>query len=244
MHMPFWYVAFISYLFQQFLNLFGLLLSKHDISISRLSDFFCRSSKIHLTSASYIPVKHQAYLYEVAIGSRLQPPHNVIENIVVSVSSKQFLAVLPKNLLAKIFHFIHKNLRWCQYSFKWEKLKFFVRNIKLHLSFWSDMLLFSPCSRSGCWDIRFIGARSERVCHFLAYSLVETCISKIRSHWIAHYENPFLADSEIYILIFQILMHASVNSCSVWSIFLLFVVQFLKLWWIVIGCWDLQLCCS
>jgi hypothetical protein len=24
--------------------------------------------------------------------------------------------------------------------------------------------------------------------------------------------------------------------------FLLFVVQFLKLWWIVIGCWDLKLC--
>jgi hypothetical protein len=126
MHMPFWYVAFISYLFQQFLNLLGLLLSKHDISISWLSDFFCRSSKIHLSSTSYIPVKHQAYLYEVAISSRLQPPHNVIENIVVSVSSKQFSAVLPKNLLAKIFHFIHKNLRWCQYSFKWEKLKFFL----------------------------------------------------------------------------------------------------------------------
>jgi hypothetical protein len=77
-----WSVAFISYLFQQFLNPIGLLLYKHDVSISRLSDFSCRPSKIHLKSTPYIPLKYQAYLCEVALGSRLQPPHSMIEVIV------------------------------------------------------------------------------------------------------------------------------------------------------------------
>jgi hypothetical protein len=86
------------YLFQWFLNLIGLLLSGHDVSNPRLSGFSCRLSEINLTSAPYIPMKCQAYLCKVVVGSRLQPPHNLIGDIVVLVSANSMQCICAMHI--------------------------------------------------------------------------------------------------------------------------------------------------